>query len=212
MESKEVEAVCIGARRYRENDKMLTLFCESGETVTAVCRGALKNTSKLKFASQLFSVCAYSLSPSKAGYYIVSGAAQPALSFLSLAEDPKGFAFGCVCCEIVRLAAPVETPPMYGALIAALGELASGEAVKHDLVCVRLMLAALLCNGYASVGGSTGALCRAVEEMPVGNASGANLTGEERNTLFRSVTTRFSSVFGRLQSLQTALLLQEAEG
>ena len=204
MQAKETDAVCIEAKRYRENDKMLTLLCENGETVTAVCRGALKATSKLKFASQLFSVCSYSLSPSKAGYYIVSGAALHALSFLSLAADPEAFAYGCVCCEAARLSAQVESRETYAALLAALGEFASGESVKHDMVCARLMLTALVTGGFASLSGELGALCKKLEETPIGQASTVGFTQQERDRVFKSVVSRFSSVFGRLTSLSTA--------
>lgn len=211
METKEAEAICIDAKRYRENDKMLTLFCDNGETVTAVCRGALKNTSKLKFASQLFSVCSYSLSPSKAGYYIVSGAVPTALSFLSLSQDIDAFAYGCVCCEAVRLSAPTENREMYAALLAALGEFAAGENVKYDMVCARLLLTAFVSNGYAPLLGTVGALCRAVEEAPAGRVSSANLTETERKLLFKSVVSRFTGVFGRLQSLSAVLALQNED-
>ena len=207
MQPKETDAICIDVKRYRENDKMLTLLCENGETVTAVCRGALKATSKLKFASQLFSVCTYSLSPSKAGYYIVSGASLHALSFLSLASDPIAFAYGCVCCEAARLASQVENREMYAALLSALGEFSAGETVKHDMVCARLMLTALVTGGFASLSGELGALCRALEEAPVGQASSVEFTEKERKTLFKSVVSRFTGVFGRLQSLSAALAL-----
>ena len=208
MQAKETDAICIDAKRYRENDKMLTLFCENGETVTAVCRGALKNTSKLKYASQLFSACTYSLSPSKAGYYIVSGASLHALSFLSLASDPEAFAYGCVCCEAVRLSAPTENREMYAALLAALGEFAAGENVLYDMVCARLMLTALVTGGYAALSGELGALCRKVEEAPAGQVSTVDLTANEREKVFKSVVSRFTNVFGRLTSLPTALALR----
>ncbi|MDE7394953.1 MAG: DNA repair protein RecO [Clostridiales bacterium] len=208
LATKDADAICIDAKRYRENDKMLTLFCDNGETVTAVCRGALKNTSKLKYASQLFSVCTYSLSPSKAGYYIVSGATPSALSFLSLSQDIEAFAYGCVCCEAVRLSAPTENREMYAALLSALGEFAAGENVKYDMVCARLLLTAFVSNGYAPLLGAVGTLCRAVEEAPAGKVSTVDLTIAERKLLFKSVVSRFTSVFGRLQSLPSALALQ----
>lgn len=201
MDDKQLGGICIGTRPWRENDRMLSLFCDDGCVYDVLARGACKPKYKLKFAAQLFSVCDYHLCPSKAGYYILGGAAFTELSFLSLSSDPSAYAAACVVCEAAGKCVLGENKRMYAETMAALGELSGGG--RGDLTVLRILLAAFVSGGFGAAlpQGENGAVCRGVLDAAAGDVSSLPYPREHVSALIKSFGARFCSQFGKLNSL-----------
>lgn len=199
----QADGVVISARPWKESDKMLSVFCDDGKVYDVVARGALKHTSKLKFATQLFSFCRYTLSPSKAGYYILSGASFGEISFLSLASDPDCFSAACLVCEAAAKSAISGNRQMYAETVAALGELCDFESADRYLVCLRVLLSAFISCGYCGEfgQGERGRMLAAVSEARAGEVSRLDLPPEKVRELFKAVAGRFEVRFEKLNSL-----------
>ncbi len=194
--------ICIGARPWKESDRMLTLFCEDGRIYDVVARGACKPKYKLKFAVQLFSACDYFLCPSKAGYYILGGATFGALSFLGIASDPDAYAAACVVCETARKCVCEKDTRMYAEVLAALGELSSGEGVRPDLVCLKILLSALERSGYVNMQAvDPQSDCGKVIGASAGYVSSLDIEKAATRKLLVATGARFAKIFAKLNSL-----------
>ena len=202
----DLYGVCVRVRPWRENDKMLSLFCEDGNVYDVLARGALKPKYKLKFAAQLFSTGDYFLCPSKAGYYILGGASFGELSFLGAASDPVAYAAACYVCEIAYKCVKTENKIMYAEVLSSLSELSGGsEKLRPTLVCLKTVLVALSSCGYGEKfdGGEVGRACTSVINTEAGNASGAEVDDALALRLLKSYTVRFGGIFERVASLDT---------
>ena len=205
MEELKLCGVCTGARSRHENDKMLSLFCEDGNVYDVLARGALKPKYKLKFATQLFSCCDYFLCSSKAGYYVLGGASFGELSFFSVASDPDAYAAACFVCEVVNKSVKTENKRMYAETVAALGELAA-QSFCSDLICLRILLAALDSSGYGYVSsGRDSEDCVRVASAAVGSISQCEIGRAACLRIIRTNAGRFAALFGKLNSLDMIL-------
>ncbi|MCI8458385.1 MAG: DNA repair protein RecO [Clostridia bacterium] len=203
MEERQLCGVCLGSRAWKESDRMLSVFCQDGNVYDVLARGAAKPKYKLKFAAQLFSYGDYFLTPSKAGYYILGGAVFGELSFLHIAQDPDAYAAACFVCEVAKTCVRAENKRMYAETVAALGELASDENVRCDLICLRILLAAFATSGYGFTFGNDpkGKACAAVLNAPAGAVSSAEANGELVRGMIRPLSVRFANRFDKLQSV-----------
>ncbi len=68
-----VKALMLKSVKYKDNDKMLTLFTDDMGKVGAIARGVTKQNAKLKFLAQPFAFCEYSLVKKADRYTITSG-------------------------------------------------------------------------------------------------------------------------------------------
>lgn len=205
MEELRRSGICIGTRQWKDNDRMLKIFCEDGCVYDALARGACKPKYKLKFAAQLFSACDYFLCPSRAGYYILGGATFGELSFLSLSADPDAYMAGCVVCEIAAKCTLAENKRLYAETVAALGELSvSGE--RGDLAVLRMLLAALSTCGYGQLpAGEKGALCRAALDAQAGNVTALSIEKAAVLPLLKTLGGQFAVHMEKLNSLSLYL-------
>lgn len=196
--------VCISSRAWHENDKMLTVFCESGNVYSVLAKGALKPKYKLKFAAQPFSACNYFLRESKAGYYLLGGADFSQLSFLRIAESPDCFVAASAVCEIASKCVVAENKRMYAEVISALTELSGYEEAKPYNVCLRVLIASFALNGYGAVisGGERGDICNRIADAPRGCTSAVEADPETVLSAIKTYGNRFSAVFGKLNSLE----------
>ena len=202
----DLYGVCVRVRPWRENDKMLSVFCEDGNIYDVLARGALNPKYKLKFASQLFSTGDYFLRSGKAGYYILGGASFGELSFLGAASDPVAYAAACYVCEIAHKCVKTENKIMYREVLSGLGELSGGsEELKPALVCLKAVLVALSSCGYGEAfgGDEVGRACTSVLNTAAGEASSAEVDDALALRLLKSYTVRFGGVFERVASLNT---------
>ena len=203
MEEKQLGGICIGARVWRENDKMLSVFCEDGFVYGVLARGALKPKYELKFAAQLFSYCDYFLCESKAGYYILGGATFGELSLLGISSDPDSYAAACVACEIAHKSVKSENKAMYVQTLSALGELAGGGA-RRDLIVLRMLICAFEYNGLGGLfpQGEKGDICKAVLFAEPGNVSDVCAETNTVRQLIKAFASKFAVQFGKLDSLE----------
>lgn len=202
MEEKQLSGICIGVKPWKENDKMLTVFCEDGCVYSVLARGALKPKYKLKFAAQLFSACDYFLCESRAGYYILGGATFGEVSFLAVASRPESYAAACVVCEIAAKSTLAENKRMYAETLAALGELCADSA-NGGAVVLRMLLAAFASSGFGTYkfGGAKGEICDKVLGAPLGGVSELGIESDSVYALVKSYASKFASQFGKLDSL-----------
>lgn len=207
MEDKQLNGICVLTRNRGDNDRMLSLFCSDGCVYDVLARGALKPKYKLKFASQLFSYCDYFLCPSKAGYYILSGATFGELSFLRISSDPEAFIAACLVCETAYKCVKSENKLMYAETVAALGELAEYETTRPDIVALRILMAAFVSSGYGTVslGGEKGEICDKILAADKGKVSSVSADASAVRSLIKTYGTRFNNQFGYLNSLKIFL-------
>ena len=186
---------------------MLMLFCADGNIYSVLARGAGNPKYKLKFAAQLFSCGDYHLCPSKAGYYILGGAAFSDVSFLSVCSDPLCYTAACLVCEAVQKCVQSENKRMYAETVAALGELSAVDGIRPDLICLRILLAALITGGLAGEFGTSekSRACVKIIEAPPGDVSAVPVAADTAIALLQRAGKRFALQFGPLNSLPVLL-------
>ncbi len=146
MEIK-TDAVVLQTLDYKDNDKLLTLFCPSLGKITAGIRGVKKPTAKLAFAAQPFAFCEYVLAE-KGGRYTVTGAYLHE-SFFELRLDVDRFYAACAAAEITRILA-VENE-RYDSTFIGLLECLKGLCLSEDdpqESLIAFILIALRESGY----------------------------------------------------------------
>ena len=196
--------VCIGSRTWHDNDKMLTVFCESGNVYSVLAKGALNPKYKLKFAAQPFSACNYFLRESKVGYFLLGGADFSELSFLRIAENPDCFMAASAVCEIASKCVQTKNGQMYSEVIAALTELSNYEDAKPYNVVLRVIMAAFISSGYGEVisGGERGDICVRILNARPGRTGEVDADPKTVLSAIKTYGNRFASVFGKLNSLE----------
>jgi len=95
-------AIVVSSKDYKDYDKVVRLFTPDGGIVRAVLKGVKRERAKLKFASQPFAFCEYSLAE-KNGFYTVTNALQIE-SLFGLSKDPDCFMASSLMLECADIA------------------------------------------------------------------------------------------------------------
>lgn len=103
MDTVHVKGIVIAENQYRENDKMLTVFCDRFGKISVSARGAKKSVSKFTAVAQLFCYSDMELYCGKSNIYTLKDA-QLIESFYSLRTDLDRLT---VAGRIVKLTAKV---------------------------------------------------------------------------------------------------------
>ena len=141
MEFK-TDAVVIGARDYKDNDKLLTLFTAERGILRVKIRGVKKPTSKLNFATQPFAFAEFVL-VEKGEYYTVKSAYLYD-GFYALRNDVVKFYAASSVLAAANFTVPEneEFRPLFIATVQALKELCYTDADALETLISYLLLAA----------------------------------------------------------------------
>lgn len=141
MEFK-TDAVVLGARDFKDNDKLLTLFTSERGILRVKIRGVKKPTSKLNFATQPFAFAEFVL-VEKGEYYTVKSAYLYD-GFYALRNDVVKFyaASGVLAAANTAANENEEFRPLFIATVEALKELCYTEANALETLISYLLLAA----------------------------------------------------------------------
>lgn len=95
MDIVSLDGLCIRTTDYKDNDKLITLYCTEKGKITATAKGVKSAKAKLKFCASPFCFGKYQLA-AKNGRYTVAGC-DVYVGFFSLTTDIERFyAGGCV--------------------------------------------------------------------------------------------------------------------
>ena len=95
MDIVSLDGLCIRATDYKDNDKLITLYCAEKGKITATAKGVKSVKAKLKFCASPFCFGKYQLA-AKNGRYTVAGC-DVYDGFFSLTSDIESYyAGGCV--------------------------------------------------------------------------------------------------------------------
>ena len=95
MDIVSLDGLCIRATDYKDNDKLITLYCAEKGKITATAKGVKNAKAKLKFCASPFCFGNYRIA-AKNGRYTVAGC-DVYDGFFSLTADIESFyAGGCV--------------------------------------------------------------------------------------------------------------------
>jgi DNA repair protein RecO (recombination protein O) len=139
---RKTDAVVLGARDFKDNDKLLTLFTAERGILRVKIRGVKKPTSKLNFATQPFAFAEFVL-VEKGEYYTVK-TAYLYDGFYALRNDVVKFyaASGVLAAANVSANENEEFRPLFIATVQALKELCYTEANALETLISYLLLAA----------------------------------------------------------------------
>lgn len=100
METLELDALCLCAQDYKENDKIITLYTTEKGKINVIAKGCKKPKAKLKFASSPFCFGKYYLAK-RGSIYTLTGCESYEM-FFSVVEDIEKYYAGCVVLEILN--------------------------------------------------------------------------------------------------------------
>lgn len=144
MECFECDALCIKAIDYKDNDKIITLYCGERGKITVNAKGCKSAKAKLKFAVSPFCFGKYNLT-NKVNRYTLIGC-ECYDSFFHLTANLDTYYAGMVVLEILDKMS-MDSDYNHGLFVAsltALKELAYGEIPPKKLIFDYLMQATLL--------------------------------------------------------------------
>ena len=102
------DALVLREVRYKEADRILTLFTSSDGKVTAKAASALRKTSKLSASTQLLTLSEMTLFENKGRISVKEAVIKE--SFGSLREDFSNYALGCYFAECIEALSEENTP------------------------------------------------------------------------------------------------------
>ncbi len=147
------EALVIGSMRYREADRIITLYTRDRGKLSALAKGLRRTTSKVGGRLEPFGLVRVSLHSGRGSLYTVTGV-ETLRTFQGVRDELFRMEEGARLLAAVRNLFPVEeaNPPVFNLLVRGVARLA-GSASPRDAACVvlstRLKLLAVL--GYAPV-------------------------------------------------------------
>lgn len=144
---EKIKALVLRAADYKENDKLLLLYCGEYGKITASIRGVKKPNAKLKFAAEPFCFGEFMLS-AKDGRYAVTNCTEIE-NFYSLREDFVTYC--CAGCVLEQLAAAgQENQSEPALLLLALNtlKLLEEREISPQIVLVKFLLDSLKIAGF----------------------------------------------------------------
>ena len=139
---RKTDAVVLGARDFKENDKLLTLFTPEYGVLRVKIKGVKKPSSKLNFATQPFAFAEFIL-VEKGEYYTVKSAYLYD-GFYALRNDIVKFYAASVITALANATVPEneEFRPLFIATVQALKELCYTDGDAVEILLGYLLLAA----------------------------------------------------------------------
>ena len=101
MERQKCHAFVLRSAKYKDHDKILTLFTRSEGKLTVCAKGAMSIKCKYSPSTQLFALSEYVLSESKSGLYVYS--ADLIRMFEGIVKDYERLAVASYFCELIDI-------------------------------------------------------------------------------------------------------------
>lgn len=93
------EAIILKSQDYKENDKIITFFGKNTGKMRALVKGAKKSNSKLRGATQSFSITDLTLTKGKSMPIVINGEVKK--SFVGISDDYLAINYACILGEFV---------------------------------------------------------------------------------------------------------------
>lgn len=144
---EKIKALVLKAADFKENDKLLLLYCGEYGKITATIRGVKKANAKLKFAAEPFCFGEFMLS-AKSGRYVVANCAEID-SFYSLRADFVTYCCGgCVLEQVVAVGQENQSDPALLLLALKTLRLLEDGEISPKIVLTKFLLESLKISGF----------------------------------------------------------------
>ena len=100
MDSFEIDGLCLKSVDYKENDKIISLYCGERGKISVNAKGCKSAKAKLKFATSPFCFGKYNLTKKGEKYTLIGCSLYD--SFFDLTNDLHKYYAGCVVLEFLE--------------------------------------------------------------------------------------------------------------
>ncbi len=134
MDVVSLDGLCIRTTDYRDNDKLITLYCAEKGKITATAKGVKSARAKLKFCASPFCFGKYQLA-AKNGRYTVAGCDVYDGFFSLTADIEKYYCGGCVLEVLDKTTAEGDfIGALFTAALRALRDLCYGDGEGKEIL------------------------------------------------------------------------------